>query len=159
MFELVEAFADVLSRNGALRLTFAGEGPARAELAARCERLGIDSQVDFAGRVPYERLGHLFDEVDCLVLPSYSEGMPLSVLEAAAHRRVIVASDVGDLPRLFGDQIHLCRARDVNSLATALDAAIEPAATRHEYADVMKKVSVAAVVDAMFARLGVTPRS
>ena len=158
VFELVEAFADVRSRHPQLRLTFAGEGPARGDLEARCDELGIANAVDLIGRVPYEQLGELFERTDCLVLPSYSEGMPLSVLEAAAHRLVLVVSDVGDVQRLFGDRVNLCPARDAAGLATVLDRV---ASTRHpkvDYADVLAAVSIESVAQTMLDRLGVYER-
>ena len=65
----------------------------------------------FAGRAEYDELSDLFVAHDCLVLPSFSEGMPLSVLEAAAHHRVLVVTDVGDMRRLFGGKAFISSAR------------------------------------------------
>jgi len=157
IFELADAFADVRLRQPELHLTFAGEGPARAELERRCGRLVLGDSVRFAGRVPYERLGILFAQVDCLVLPSYSEGMPLSILEAAAHRRVLVVSDIGDLRRLFGDRIHFCRPRDVGSLIAAIEAAVTAPEPDADYADVIEAISIESVAGEMLDRLGVPP--
>src|ERR671937_2308766 len=81
--------------------------------------------VEFLGRIPYEQLGAFFDRSDCLVLPSYSEGLPMAVLEAVAHKRAIVATDVGDLRRLFGDSIFICRPRDATDLRRAMTEARE----------------------------------
>lgn len=154
VFELAEAFAELRMSHPDLELTFAGEGPARAELEARCAELGVA----FAGQVPYERLGELFAGVDCMVLPSYSEGMPLSILEAAAHRRVLVVSDVGDLRRLFGERAHFCRPRDVPSLVEAIEAAVSSEPDT-DYDDVIDTISIQAVAGKMLSRLGVpSPR-
>jgi glycosyltransferase involved in cell wall biosynthesis len=87
-----------------------------------------------------------------MVLPSYSEGMPLSVLEAAAHHRILVATDVGDIRALFGDRVHLCAPRS----ASALEAAMEVAATAEpaaDYADVMARVSIETVAGAILEQL------
>ena len=157
VFELVEAFADVWSRHSSLRLTFAGDGPARRTLEARCAEFGITEVVEFAGRVPYEDVGPLFDRVDCVVLPSYSEGMPLSILEAAAHRRVLVVTDVGDLRLLFGDRVHFAPPRDAEGLAEVLERVVTAERPDVDYADVLEKVSIDAVAEAMFTRLGVRP--
>jgi glycosyltransferase involved in cell wall biosynthesis len=71
----------------------AGEGPLRAELEARARGLGIANRCLF--------LGHRSDVLDLLVtsdvfvLPSLYEGLPISVLEAMAAQRPVVATAIG----------------------------------------------------------------
>jgi glycosyltransferase involved in cell wall biosynthesis len=155
VFELLEAFADVCEDYPDVRLTIAGDGPSRAELEASCAESGLADRVEFVGRVAYERLGEVFDSVDCLVLPSYSEGMPLSVLEAAAHRRVLIVTDVGDIKRLFGTRIHICRPRDAADLAAAMKSVVADTEPGDDYADVVAAVAIDAVTDQLLKCLGV----
>jgi len=155
IFELVEAFAVVVAEHPNARLVIAGEGPSEDELRGRCENLGIAGQVTFAGRIPYEELGATFDSVDCLVLPSYSEGMPLSVLEAAAHHRPLIVTDVGDMRALFGDRVRICPPRDAAALREALLDAVADPAPATAYQEVVDRVDIGKVADAMLARLGV----
>ena len=140
-------------REPSLRLTFAGEGRARDELRARVDEHGLGDAVEFAGRVEYEELGDLFGRTDCVVLPSYSEGMPLSILEAAAHHRVLVVSDVGDIRRLFGDRIHICPIRDADGLAAVLERVVRDA-PRTDYAEIVESVSIETVAETMLSTLG-----
>jgi len=58
----------------------------------------------------------------CVVLPSYREGVPRSLLEAAAMARPIVATDVAGCREVVrhGDNGLLCRPRDAASLADAM---------------------------------------
>lgn len=153
LFELLDAFAAVRGRHPEIRLTLAGEGPARDPLAARIEELGLGDAVRFAGLVPYEELGTVFDEHDCFVLPSYSEGMPLSVLEAAAHRRPMIVTDVGDIRRLFGDRVRIVPPRDAAALEAALEAAVVDPTVTVDYADVIEKVSIETVAQEFLRRL------
>lgn len=153
IFELLDALASVRTRHPDLTLTVAGDGPARGAMEARAAELELADAVRFVGRVPYERVGDVFAEHDCLVLPSYSEGMPLSVLEAAAHRLVLVITDVGDIRRLFGDRIHICPPRDTQALAAALEAAAGDAAPQVDYDEVIDAVSIETVVDEVLERL------
>jgi glycosyltransferase involved in cell wall biosynthesis len=97
----------------------------------------------------------VFDEHDCLVLPSYSEGMPLSVLEAAAHRRVLIITDVGDIRRLFGERIHICPPRDTEALIAAMEAAMADPHPRTPYDDVIEAVAIGTVAGSMLEQLGV----
>jgi len=58
-------------------------------------------------------------EADCVVLPSYREGVPHSLLEAAATARPIIASDVAGCKDIVDDNCNgfLCRARNADDLA------------------------------------------
>jgi glycosyltransferase involved in cell wall biosynthesis len=150
LFELLHAFEQVRSRHPDVSLTIAGEGPALDELRRRA-----GDGVSFAGRVPYEELGDLFDEHDCMVLPSYSEGMPLSVLEAAAHRRPLIVSDVGDLRLLFGSAVRLIPVRDIDALTAAMRAAAAETAPSADYGAVVERVSIENVTDEILDALGV----
>ncbi|ACC71445.1 glycosyltransferase family 4 protein [Paraburkholderia phymatum] len=59
---------------------------------------------------------------DCVVLPSYREGVPRTLMEASAMGRPIVATDVPGCREVVADGVNglLCEARNVDSLATAL---------------------------------------
>jgi glycosyltransferase involved in cell wall biosynthesis len=71
----------------------AGEGPDRRALEALTDRLGIADRVRFLG----ERadVADLLAVCDVFVLPSLYEGLPISVLEAMAAERAVVATAVG----------------------------------------------------------------
>jgi glycosyltransferase involved in cell wall biosynthesis len=126
--ELMEAFAALHARRPEARLVIAGSGDEDAALRRFAAEHGLGDAVEFAGRIPYEELGAFFERIDCLVLPSYSEGLPLSVLEAAAHKRVLIATDVSDLRELFGDDIFICAKRDAADLSAKMEAVMDPAA-------------------------------
>jgi glycosyltransferase involved in cell wall biosynthesis len=100
----------------------AGDGPLREELreAAR----GLD--VRFLGYVDDAR--DVFAAADAVAMPSQTEGLPLTALEALAFGRCIVASAVGELPEVLGDGSGLLvPAGDVPALAGALREARDPA--------------------------------
>jgi glycosyltransferase involved in cell wall biosynthesis len=154
LFELVEAFAGVAGRHPEARLLIAGSGEAESALRELVAARSLARQVEFLGRIEYEHLGAFFDGIDCLVLPSYSEGLPLSVLEAAAHKRVIVATDVSDLRLLFGANIFLVRVRDAADLGRAMEQAMEPGATGGlAYDDVISRVALESVARDLEAAL------
>jgi glycosyltransferase involved in cell wall biosynthesis len=84
------------------------------------ERLGVRDRVVFAGHRDdaAQRLG----ELDLFVLPSWTEGLPLVVLEAMARRRAVVATPVGGTPEVVadGETGVLVPPRDPEALAAAI---------------------------------------
>jgi len=153
IFELIEAFHNLRQQHEAIRLTFAGDGPDRDRLQRMCSELELGASTDFVGRVAYQDLGALFAAHDALVLPSYSEGMPLSVLEAAAHHRVLVASDVGDIRRLFEGSAYICAPRDRQSLEESMQSAIDDRNPRADYEEIIAAVSIELVAQELLSLL------
>jgi glycosyltransferase involved in cell wall biosynthesis len=100
--ELIQALPDVVRRlNRDIRLTCAGDGPARAEwekLAHRVCRVESRAQVLFTGWLPRASIDTLFSQSDLLVLPSlWPEPLALVGLEAARHRLPVAAFAVGGI--------------------------------------------------------------
>jgi len=70
-----------------------GDGPERTALEAQAESLGISSRVSFLGH--RRDVPALLASADVFALPSLFEGLPLSVLEAMAAAKPVVASRIG----------------------------------------------------------------
>lgn len=124
----VEALARASCRERA-RLLLVGDGPDRAGIVARATALGVQDRVELTGAVadtaPCYRRAHVF------VIPSHTEQMPLSLLEAMASGLPVVGTDVGDVERIVTDENHrwIVPPGDAARLARAMDeAAMDPAA-------------------------------
>lgn len=85
------------------RLMVIGDGPLRAELQARAERLGLGARVVLLGSLPHEQAMRALARTNVLLLPSLSEGLPLAPLEAMAIGVPVVASRVGGLTEVIED--------------------------------------------------------
>lgn len=102
-----------------------------ADLEELARRRGVADQVRFLP--PGREVGTLLRSVDALVLPSASEGFPLVVLEAGTLGVPVIATRVGALPELFGEEILFLdsagRVPEIGSLRQAI-AALDPARGR-----------------------------
>ena len=97
----LDAVAMLLDRFPQLRLTIAGDGPARAGLEQQALTLGISKAVRFAGWVDPEKIPELMNKASIVVMPSrWQEPFGLVALEAALMARPVVASHVGGLPEV-----------------------------------------------------------
>lgn len=97
IYELVNAFASVLQDNPEWTLTIAGEGCDLYGLKTAVNTLNIQDNVDFPGHVFGQEKLTLLERADIFCLPSYSEGMPNSILEAFAAGLLVIATPVGAL--------------------------------------------------------------
>ena len=84
-------------------LAIGGSGPARAELEARADALGVRSRVTFLGRVPDEDLASTYRLADVFVMPSVAELQSVATLEAMAVGLPVVVARAGALPELVSD--------------------------------------------------------
>ena len=107
-----------------------GEGPDRGPLEREIESLGLGGSVRLAGE--RRDVPDLLAAADVFVLPSSSEGMPVSVLEAMAAGLPVVASRVGGVPEevVDGETGLLVRPGDAAALAAALDSLLGDANVR-----------------------------
>ena len=87
---LIDIFASLRKRTDAV-LLLVGKGELEAEIRAKVESLGLSDQVLFLGirsDVPA-----LLSAMDCMILPSFYEGMPNTVIEAQATALPCLISD------------------------------------------------------------------
>jgi len=98
------------------------------------DRLGITGHVEFHESVSQENLLRFYSECDVLVLPSKTEGWGLSLMEAMACGKPVVASGVGGIPELVRDGTDgiLVRPGDVRGLAEAVTMLLKNPTLRKE---------------------------
>jgi glycosyltransferase involved in cell wall biosynthesis len=117
---LLGAARRVLARAPEARFLIAGDGPLRPELERRAVALGLGERLRFLG---YRRdIPEFLAALDLYALPSLWEGLPLSLLEALASGKPIVATAVGGNPEIVCDGLHgrLVPPRDEGALAEAI---------------------------------------
>ncbi|MEK7145717.1 MAG: glycosyltransferase, partial [Patescibacteria group bacterium] len=108
-------------------LHIVGTGAEEKRLKSLAEKLGVTNKVRFHGKVTGDALVKMYKSSDLFVLPSRSEGFPLSLLEASAAKLPILATDVGDNRKLVLEKVngHLVSPDDVDELAYYLEQFIQ----------------------------------
>ena len=117
---LLKATALAAREDAALRLEVAGDGPCMAELRWSAAGLGLDGRVRFLGVV--RDVPALLAGAGLFVLPSRTEGVSLTLLEAMASGLAVVATRVGGNPEVVadGETGLLVPAGDAEALAAAI---------------------------------------
>ena len=132
-FLLFKAFAALpMELRQRARLVFAGDGEVEKIRALAAEFPGA---VDVHSWVGPEQRDALLAASDVFILPSYLEGVPMSLLEAMAAGLPVITTPVGGIPDVVtnGAEGLLVPARDVNALGTAMQTIIADEAERLEF--------------------------
>ncbi|MDT4898891.1 MAG: hypothetical protein QOH25_3968 [Acidobacteriota bacterium] len=86
-----------------VRFIIIGDGTLRAALEEQTRQLGIDTDVTFAGtRNDPETF---YPALDIVALTSLNEGTPLTLIEAMANARPVIATAVGGVVDLLGEEV------------------------------------------------------
>jgi glycosyltransferase involved in cell wall biosynthesis len=138
VYELLEAGARIVREAAGpspLHLVFGGEGDAQG-LRRRAAELGIAGRVELLGWVGPEARDAQLARASVFCLPSHAEGLPMSMLEAMAAQKAVVATRVGGIPETLrdGDNGLLVAPRDEQALARALARLLGDTALRDRLA-------------------------
>jgi len=135
VFELIEAVASLRERHPSICLVLGGEG-ALGEARARAAELGIADRLELPGWVDASRRTLEMQRACLFALPSYGEGLPMSMLEAMSARKAVVVTAVGGIPEAVEDGVNglLVAPQDVTGLATALDRLLSDRHLREQLA-------------------------
>ena len=119
--DVLGAFRGLLELGVDAYLCLIGDGPDRESLEQQASELGIARRCLFVG---YQQdVARFYEAIDVLLLTSANEGTPVSVIEALAARRPVVATGVGGLPDVLrhgADGFLVDRVGDVDALASRL---------------------------------------
>ncbi|HEX2197673.1 MAG TPA: glycosyltransferase family 4 protein [Burkholderiales bacterium] len=102
IYDLLDAVSQLRGAVPDVRLVCAGAGE-RVAVAQYAEHLGIADAVKFTGWVGPSGKRALLESAAVFALPSYAEGMPMSLLEAMAAGVPAVTSPVGGIPEVLVD--------------------------------------------------------
>jgi len=102
---VIDAVAKCVGKGLNLKLTILGDGSLRGQLQERTRRLGVAEKIGFmghltAGKAIFDQL----DQADLFVMPSRSEGLPRSIIEAFARGLPCIGGHEGGFAELLEDK-------------------------------------------------------
>ncbi|TPI43980.1 glycosyltransferase family 4 protein [Mesorhizobium sp. B3-1-6] len=121
-----DIFIDALALAGnelgrPLSAVMVGDGDDLPRYHAQAERLGLESHVRFLPPMPAR---DAFALADLIVVPSRAEAMPYIVLEALAAGMPMIATAVGGIPEIFGENSPALIRPDASQLAAKMGTAL-----------------------------------
>lgn len=125
IFDALQAFERLAHKGLKFRLVVGGNGDIdrfRNELKAR----KLDNFVDFKGWISGDDKEDALNNCDILILPSYNEGLPISILEAMARRKAVISTPVGGIPEIIQSGYNgiLVTPGNINEIEKAMETYI-----------------------------------
>lgn len=120
--QLIEAFRNVHRKQPAVKLKIAGDGSLLSQISTMVRHFGLEKHCQFTGTYQtLEERSRFMESIDVFVLPSLTEGTPNVIIEAMAHKKPIIATDVGGIPDLVPKEVGiLIPAMGTKSLEEAI---------------------------------------
>lgn len=124
IYEFIKA-AELLTQRGiAARfqlLGFFDEDSPIAISPQQVQEWTLKNNITYLGHT--DQVADFIEQADCIVLPSYREGMPLSLLEGASMCKALIATDTAGCREVIRDGVngYLCRKKDAADLADKME--------------------------------------
>ncbi len=121
VYDLVKAFASLAGQFPRSRLLLGGIGQV-AGIRELASQLGVGDRVELPGWLGPESKSAALATSTIFLLPSYHEGMPMSLLEAMSWALPVITTPVGGIPQIVTHEMNglLVAPGDVAGLATAI---------------------------------------
>ncbi|MFN3532199.1 MAG: glycosyltransferase family 4 protein [Candidatus Brocadia sp.] len=152
---LLEAFQAVKSQHPLARLWIIGEGELKGKLEELAQDLGIYESVQFLGA--RTDVHELLSAIDVFVLSSLWEGQPISIMEAGATGKPVIATDIDGVADILVNEKNalLVPVKDPNALAAAMMRLIKDAGLRtHLSSSIKATVSENFTAESMAKKIG-----
>ena len=134
IYDIIDAIYNIReSLNCCAKFHIGGNGEID-KVKRRISELGLDDIIIFEGWVSGEKKINLLNLADVYILPSYNEGLPISILEAMSYRLPIISTPVGGIPEILiqNDNGILIEPGDKRAIGEAILRMIDDMVFRHK---------------------------
>jgi len=123
--DLLQALTQINNTN--IVCLIIGDGPQRNNLEKLSKKLSLQNSVMFLGHRKFSETISILKVLDIFVNPSYTEGLPTTVIEAALCRKAIIATNVGGTSEIItnNESGYLIKVRNATILSLKLKQLIE----------------------------------
>lgn len=104
VMNFVEAIPRIFKKQDNLKFFLGGNGPLQDRIKDELRNNDIFQKVELIGWICHDKVPDYLNELKLFVLPSYSEGLPTTVLEAMACGTPVLATPVGGVPDVIKDR-------------------------------------------------------
>ena len=139
VYDLIDAIALLRLNNAQIKVFLCGNG--EVEKVKKCVAdLGLEKIVNVPGWISGQEKKKLLNKAYLYILPSYFEGLPMSILEAMATGTPVISTPVGGIAEAVEDGVEgfLVEPGDIKALASAIRTLLDDTV-------VWKKMSVTAM--------------
>lgn len=168
IFDLIDALCLVREKVPSAKLVICGDGDLELVRQA-AQRAGVADSVEILGWIRGSDKETQLHRAQVFVLPSYDEGLPVSMLEAMAYGKAIAVSAVGGIPEAVSHLTHgvLLEPGQPSDMADHLVRLLENqelreklgSAARARVEECFSEEAVIAQVSQLYAELGVGKRA
>ncbi|MEF2878598.1 MAG: glycosyltransferase family 4 protein [Blautia sp.] len=102
VYDLIEAVNRAVTVNPKITVYLAGDGEIE-NVKKVIKENGLNKNIKLMGWVDLDKKIELLKKVSTVILPSYNEGLPMSLLEGMAAGKAIISTNVGAIPELISD--------------------------------------------------------
>lgn len=127
VFDLINVIGTHKQRyEQSLKLLIGGNGEVK-KLHELIKKYDIGEMVEYLGWITKEEKVKVFNRADIYILPSYNEGLPISILEAMSYGKAIITTGVGGIPEIVKNNINgfLFNPGDKEKIMSSIDFFIE----------------------------------
>lgn len=160
---LIDAVATLARQGVALHLTLCGDGDMRPEIDAAIARLHLQERIVVTGWIDGAAIRTHILAARALVLPSFSEGLPVAIMEAMALGRPVISTYIAGIPELVvdGDTGWLIPSGDAGALVDAMARCLNASAPQLDTmgASARQRVLARHAIDVEAAKLAALFRS
>jgi len=131
----IDAFSDIKKAYPKSVALIIGEGPSEEEIRKKIIDLKLEDSVFLCG--VRKDMMYVYKNIDYLVLPSLTEGLPYVLLEAMLFKVPVLATDVGGIPNIVINDVtgYLVPAGDAQSLKNGMEKMLNNPEKSREMAD------------------------
>lgn len=103
IYDLIDVMEKLVLDYSDIKLYVGGDGETE-KLKQIIYEKNLENNIIYVGWTSGEKKEKLLKECSFFVLPSYNEGMPMSVLEGMAYKNVVIATNVGGIPKVIKNE-------------------------------------------------------